>query len=73
MLALVESLVVLDGRLYVIVFVGVPLEADVVLPAFVGVVDSILVLIVVRVIGIVYGGKLDVLLQSHEHSVRAMV
>lgn len=73
MLALVESLVVLDGRLYVVVFVGVPLETDVVLPAFVRVVDAILILIVVRVIGIVYSGKLDVLSQLHEHSVRAVV
>lgn len=73
MLALVESLVVLDGRLYVVVFVGVPLEADVVLPAFVRVVDAILILIVVRVIGVVYGRKLDVLSQLYEHSVRAGV
>lgn len=72
-LALIESLIVLDGRLYVVVFVGVPLETDIVLPALVRVIDAILILIVVRVISIVYGRKLDVLSQLHEHSIRAVV
>lgn len=73
MLALVENLVVLDGRLYVVVLVGVPLEADVVLPAFVRVVDAILIVLLVRVVAIVYGRELDMLSQLHKHSVRAVV